>query len=172
MKNDIITFALPISTTDGDFVARFSEKGLCGLEFPGRAGRRRNRNRAAQLPPQIRRWHALTTQALKHALSGRRPKTLPPLDLSSGTRFQQAVWRALRRIAPGRTRSYAEVAHAIGRVRAMRAVGGACGANPIPVFIPCHRVIAADGGLGGFSSGLDWKRKLLAREGIRPQEPR
>ena len=66
----------------------------------------------------------------------------------------------------GQTFSYGEVAKAIGRPKAVRAVGGACGANPIPVLIPCHRVLAAGGKIGGFSGGLDWKRTLLARENI------
>jgi O-6-methylguanine DNA methyltransferase len=103
---------------------------------------------------------------LNDALAGRAPRNLPPLDLSAGTDFQRRVWSALRRIASGRTRSYAEVAVAIGNPRATRAVGGACGANPIPVLVPCHRVLAANRAIGGFSSGLGWKRKLLAREGI------
>jgi methylated-DNA-[protein]-cysteine S-methyltransferase len=72
----------------------------------------------------------------------------------------------LRRIATGRTKSYSEVASVIGKPGAARAVGGACGANPIPVLVPCHRVLAANRRLGGFSGGLDWKRKLLAREGV------
>jgi O-6-methylguanine DNA methyltransferase len=103
---------------------------------------------------------------LNEILAGREPRVLPPLDLSSGTEFQRRVWNALRRIASGRTRSYAEVATEIGRPRATRAVGGACGANPIPVLVPCHRVLAANRALGGFSGGLGWKRKLLAREGV------
>ncbi len=70
------------------------------------------------------------------------------------------------KIGCGRTLSYGQVAAAIGNPKALRAVGGACGANPVPVFVPCHRVLAANDGIGGFSSGLDWKRKLLAREGI------
>jgi O-6-methylguanine DNA methyltransferase len=99
-------------------------------------------------------------------MTGRNPKSLPPLDLSSGTAFQQRVWCALRRIASGETRSYTEIAIAIGHRKAARAVGGACGANPIPVLLPCHRVLAANHRLGGFSGGLDWKIRLLAREGI------
>jgi O-6-methylguanine DNA methyltransferase len=90
------------------------------------------------------------------------------LDLASGTPFQQAVWSALRRIAPGATQSYAEIARAVGSPGAARAVGQACGANPIPLLVPCHRVLASGGQLGGFSGGLDWKQKLLAREGCRP----
>jgi O-6-methylguanine DNA methyltransferase len=92
---------------------------------------------------------------------------MPPLDLCAGSEFQRRVWRALRRIPPGRTATYGQIAQAIGHPRAVRAVGGACGANPIPVLIPCHRVVAAGGGLGGFSGGLAWKRLLLAREGRR-----
>jgi len=70
------------------------------------------------------------------------------------------------KLAPGRTKSYGEIARAIGKPKAVRAVGGACGANPIPVLVPCHRVLAAHGKIGGFSSGLAWKRELLKREGI------
>jgi len=83
-----------------------------------------------------------------------------------GTVFQKKVWNALRKISPGKTKSYGEIAQAIGKPKAVRAVGGACGANPIPVLVPCHRVLAANHKLGGFSGGLDWKRKLLAREDV------
>jgi O-6-methylguanine DNA methyltransferase len=107
------------------------------------------------------------TKALVRALAGQTPKDLPPLDLSVGTNFQQRVWGAMRRIALGQTWSYAQVAAAIGNPKAVRAVGGACGANPIPVFVPCHRVVAANHRLGGFSGGLNWKRTLLGKEGIR-----
>jgi len=99
-------------------------------------------------------------------LQARVPGRLPPLDLEAGTDFQQSVWQALLRIPPGQTMSYGQVAQAIGRPKAVRAVGQACGANPIPVLIPCHRVVAAHGAIGGFSCGLDLKRLLLAREGI------
>ncbi len=84
----------------------------------------------------------------------------------TGTAFQKSVWQALQKIALGRTQSYGEIAAAIGRPRAVRAVGGACGANPIPVLVPCHRVLAANRKLGGFSGGLDWKRSLLKREAV------
>jgi len=72
----------------------------------------------------------------------------------------------MRKIPLGRTKSYGEIASVIGKPKAVRAVGGACGANPVPVLVPCHRVLAANQKLGGFSSGLDWKRSLLKREGI------
>src|SRR5207244_2194309 len=123
----------------------------------------------AELPAEIRAWHETTIKALDDALAGRTPKALPTLDLSSGTAFQQSVWKTLLKIGFGETWSYADVAKAIGKPTALRAVGGACGANPIPVLVPCHRVLAANHGLGGFSSGLEWKRRLLAREGVRLQ---
>jgi O-6-methylguanine DNA methyltransferase len=104
--------------------------------------------------------------ALKNILAGRKPKDLPPLDLA-GTEFQKSVWSALRNISAGKTKSYGEIARAIGKPKAVRAVGGACGANPVPVLVPCHRVLAANQKLGGFSGGLDWKRSLLEREGIK-----
>lgn len=169
MKSNIAAriHGMPIPTPDGEFIARYSGEGLCGLEFPTGAKPRKTETGVARPPAQIRRWHAATSKALTLALAGRPPKSLPPLDLSGGTEFQQRVWRTLRKIAWGRTWSYAQVARAIGNPKAVRAVGGACGANPIPVLTPCHRVLAANGGLGGFSGGLNWKRALLKREGIR-----
>ncbi len=156
-----------IPTAEGAFTAHYSQHGLAGLDFPA-AGPAANKfkKQAAAPSAQIRRWHKLTVRALNESLAGRAPRVLPPLDLSSGTEFQRRVWSVLRRIASGRTRSYGEVAAEIGKPRATRAVGGACGANPIPVLVPCHRVLAANHALGGFSGGLDWKRTLLAREGV------
>jgi O-6-methylguanine DNA methyltransferase len=158
-------FELPIPTPDGQFVARYSEKGLAGLNFPvGRASSRAVKKKI--VPAKIRAWHRMTETALKDILAGRKPKNQPPLDLA-GTEFQKSVWNALRKISSGKTKSYGEVAQGIGRLKAVRAVGGACGANPVPILVPCHRVLAANKKLGGFSGGLDWKRKLLAREGVK-----
>lgn len=89
------------------------------------------------------------------------------LDLDQGTPFQRKVWEELARIPHGETRSYAEVAAAVGNPRAARAVGSANGENPIPIVIPCHRVIRADGSLGGYSSGTHIKQALLKLEGVR-----
>jgi len=85
------------------------------------------------------------------------------LDLR-GTAFQRAVWEAHRKVPYGQTRTYGEVARRIGRPRAVRAVGGATGRNPVPLFVPCHRIVAKDG-LGGFTGGLHHKRQLLKLEG-------
>ena len=86
---------------------------------------------------------------------------------ADATPFQVSVWAELRQIPAGETVSYGELAERVGRPRsASRAVGRAVGANPIPVIVPCHRVVAADGTLGGFALGLDMKRRLLAHEGV------
>jgi AraC family transcriptional regulator of adaptative response/methylated-DNA-[protein]-cysteine methyltransferase len=87
-----------------------------------------------------------------------------PLDVG-GTAFQQAVWAELRKIPPGETRSYAQIAAAVGKPGAVRAAGSANGANPVAVLIPCHRVVRSDGSLGGYAYGLERKRKLLDAEG-------
>jgi AraC family transcriptional regulator of adaptative response/methylated-DNA-[protein]-cysteine methyltransferase len=87
-----------------------------------------------------------------------------PLDVR-GTAFQQRVWQALREIPPGRTASYADIAERIGQPKSVRAVAQACGANPLAVAIPCHRVVRRDGGLSGYRWGVERKRALLAREG-------
>ena len=81
-----------------------------------------------------------------------------------GTPFQQRVWAELQRIPYGSVRTYAEVARALGSPKLARAVGGACAANPLPIVIPCHRVVASGGGLGGYSAGLEVKRLLLELE--------
>lgn len=86
--------------------------------------------------------------------------------LTRGTDFQRQVWAALREIPAGTTVSYGELANRIGRPAAVRAVGAANGANPIPVVVPCHRVIGADASLTGFGGGLERKRWLLAHEGM------
>lgn len=156
---------LRIATQDGDFLAEYSAKGLAQLHFPP-ARPTLHRPIISRVPPNVRPWHRTTEAALKAVLAGRLPRAFPPLDLAAGTPFQQSVWRALQKVPVGHTRSYGEIARAVGRPKGFRAVGGACGANPIPVLVPCHRVLAANGKLGGFSGGLAWKRTLLEREGV------
>ena len=90
-----------------------------------------------------------------------------PLDIQ-GTIFQRRVWAALQDIQPGETASYGEIARQIGSPKAARAVAQACGANNLAVAVPCHRVVRADGGLGGYRWGLERKRALLAREAEQP----
>jgi AraC family transcriptional regulator of adaptative response/methylated-DNA-[protein]-cysteine methyltransferase len=86
-----------------------------------------------------------------------------PLDIR-GTVFQRRVWEELRRIPRGETRTYREIARAIGAPAAVRAVGSACGANPVALVVPCHRAVRTDGGLGGYAWGLPVKERLLETE--------
>jgi methylated-DNA-[protein]-cysteine S-methyltransferase len=155
-----ILATLAIPTPCGEFAAHYSETGLARLDFPGR-------KKIAETPgvsPAVRRWHKKACRAVTRVLEGRAAGELPPLDLANATDFQREVWAALRRIPAGQTASYGQVAAAIGRAGAARAVGSACAANPIPLLIPCHRVLASGARLGGFSGGLPWKRRLLANE--------
>jgi len=155
--------SIPIKTEEGVFVAHYSEAGLAALDFPKS---RPSQPPASKVSSTIRAWHTTTARAVKAIVSGKAATELPPLDLSSGTVFQKSVWEELLWIPAGETRSYAAIAKAIRKPKAVRAVGGACGANPIPLLIPCHRVLAANGKIGGFSGGLEWKRKLLMAEGV------
>jgi methylated-DNA-[protein]-cysteine S-methyltransferase len=108
--------------------------------------------------------HADTAvQQLREYFAGTRRKFTVPLHLE-GTEFQQQAWAAMRNIRYGHTLSYAQQAKAIGKPRAIRAVGSANGANPVPIIVPCHRVIASNGSLGGYALGLAMKRYLLALE--------
>jgi AraC family transcriptional regulator of adaptative response/methylated-DNA-[protein]-cysteine methyltransferase len=102
-------------------------------------------------------------------IEGRAPATELPLDIR-GTAFQRRVWEELQRIPLGETRTYGEVAAAIGSPRAVRAVGTACGANPVAIVVPCHRVLPASGGVGNYGGGPHRKRELLRREHALPEE--
>ena len=149
-----------ISTAQGEFLAYFTTCGLARLQFP----------RTQPAPPigaksPPKPWLRQTRAAITSILMGETPAKLPPLDLSVGTRFQQQLWRAMLRIPIGGTRTYGELARALRRPKVARAVGQACGTNPIPLIVPCHRVLANGNKLGGFSAGLNWKRKLLKAEG-------
>jgi methylated-DNA-[protein]-cysteine S-methyltransferase len=102
-------------------------------------------------------------------LEGKPPGRCPAMDSSCGkesTSFRRDIWKAMRKIPRGETETYTELASRAGHPHAARAVGGACGANPLPLFVPCHRVVAAGGKVGGFSSGTAWKILLLNGEGV------
>ena len=145
----------------GTFRAQFTETGLARLQFPqAKADPLAN----AIDPPA--KWLQQTTSALHTMLEGKTPSTLPPLDLSTGTAFRQTVWDLLLAIPGGTVQTYGELAYQLNQPKAARAVGGACGANPIPLIVPCHRVVGANGSLTGFSGGMKWKIRLLRIEGI------
>jgi O-6-methylguanine DNA methyltransferase len=152
MTDPLTTVALP--TALGTFQAVLSREGVRELRFP-------NQVRPAA-PADDPRAGEVAGQ-LDDYLAGRRRGFTVPLDLR-GTPFQLQVWAALREIPFGEVRSYAEVASAIGRPVAVRAVGAANGANPVPIVVPCHRVIGTDGRLVGFGPGIEWKVRLLAIE--------
>jgi len=152
-------------TDDGPFRAWFTKGGLAALSFPGGRSERSDDTSVSAT------WKRQTAEAVQAVLRGQQPSQLPPLDLTRGTDFQQRVWKALLTITAGNTCSYGEVAAMIGMPEAARAVGAACGANPIPVLVPCHRVLAANRLIGGFSAGLKWKRLLLEREGVSGRDP-
>jgi epoxyqueuosine reductase len=111
-----------------------------------------------------------SVRQLQEYFAGERTSFDLDLDLR-GTPFQRRVWAAVAAVPYGQTRSYGDVAAAIGQPKAVRAVGAANGANPLPVVIPCHRVIGSDGGLHGYGGGLDVKAKLLDLERAVPSSP-
>lgn len=146
----------------------FSPEGLIRLWFPHQFKNLEIVRRESVISTHTKKQQKITLRWLKAYLGGKSSEELPTpsLDLSVGTAFQQNIWKAMLRIPYGKTRSYGEIAQSIKNPKAVRAVGGACGANPIPLIIPCHRVLAANQKIGGFSSGLNWKKRLLKLEGI------
>ncbi|MBI3018388.1 MAG: methylated-DNA--[protein]-cysteine S-methyltransferase [Deltaproteobacteria bacterium] len=104
-----------------------------------------------------------TKAQFSHYFSGKLKKFTLPLDLQ-GTEFDKKVWKTAQKISYGKVCTYKEIAQKIGQPLASRAVGNALGRNPIPILVPCHRVIASDGTLGGYSSGLKIKKMLLSLE--------
>ena len=117
----------------------------------------------AQLHPGgalLQRWGSAVLAVVSHPSV----QHMVPLDVLQGTAFQHKVWRALRSIPAGQTRTYGELARSIGHPQAMRAVASACAANPVAVLVPCHRVLRSDGGLGGYRWGLERKQRLLQLE--------
>ena len=152
---DIPSSAVQISTTWGTIGVELidGKVGRCALPFL---------STQPNNPFSIVKGRGDPVSTFIAALFSGEPATPPVLAELAGTDFQQQVWRAIARIPAGRTQTYGELSRAIGRPRSYRAVANACGKNPVPLFIPCHRVVAANGKIGGFSAGLAWKRLLLA----------
>ena len=156
-----------LETTWGDVCIDATACGVAACRLP--------RKEASSKPLKLLRTPVVDSvlrQAVDFAcamIEGRKPGKCPPLDsevLERATGFRRAVWVALQRIPWGATCTYAELARRAGYPRAARAAGSACGANPFPLFVPCHRAVAAGKGLGEFSAGLAWKILLLAGEGV------
>ncbi|MGB3711725.1 MAG: methylated-DNA--[protein]-cysteine S-methyltransferase [Erythrobacter sp.] len=151
-------------TSLGPMLVAASERGVCCLSFDEGEAELRARFPKAELVEGGEAFAALFDQVVAAVEQPGGDHLAIPLDVA-GTAFQQRVWAALRDIPPGETRSYGELAAALGNPKASRAVGGANGANKVAVLIPCHRVIAADGSLGGYAYGDAIKAELLRREG-------
>ncbi|MDH4153077.1 MAG: methylated-DNA--[protein]-cysteine S-methyltransferase [Nitrospira sp.] len=150
-----------------------SEKGIDGIALPKPSKRvieavLRDQSHEPFQAGSSPRLEGVRRQLLDY-LAGKRDTFDVPLDLSQGTVFQRQVWRVLQRVPYGKLRSYQWIAARVGGPQYARAVGNAVGANPIPIVIPCHRIVAQDATLGGFSGGLSMKRKLLSLEGTLTQ---
>lgn len=151
-----------VESSLGPMLVAATEKGVCRLSFG------RGREELERLFPNAElveggEAFAALLQRVVAAVDDPASGRDIPVDVR-GTAFQERVWQELRRIPPGETRSYAQIAAAAGNPGAVRAAGSANGANHVPVLIPCHCVIRSDGSLGGYAYGLDIKRELLARE--------
>jgi O-6-methylguanine DNA methyltransferase len=162
-----------VESAAGPLFLAASSKGLVALEFDARLPRQQTIRPNPRDLRQEGKGFAFKESAsamrvyireLKEYFAGKRREFSFPLDLR-GTDFQIACWRALLAIPYGETRTYADIARAVGKPNAFRAVGMANNRNPIAIVVPCHRVIASDGTLCGYGGGLDVKRKLLELEG-------
>jgi AraC family transcriptional regulator of adaptative response/methylated-DNA-[protein]-cysteine methyltransferase len=151
-----------VATTLGPMLVAATAKGVCRLSFDEDAAALSARFPRATLIAGGADFADLFAQIVAAVETPGDSRHIP-LDVR-GTAFQEAVWEELRRIPPGETRSYAEIAAAVGRPNAVRAAGSANGANNVAVLIPCHRVIRGDGSIGGYAYGLERKRALLDRE--------
>jgi O-6-methylguanine DNA methyltransferase len=166
-----IVHSARFDTPFGEMLAASTERGLAYLQLPCASGRgftgwlRRFAPEAAREDAYAPNRSAVA-QILEY-LEGKRQRFDLPLDLR-GTAFELSVYREVERIPYGETRTYSEIARAVGRPRAFRAVGNANAANPLPLVIPCHRVVAVGGRLGGYGGGTSMKKQLLVMEHARP----
>jgi AraC family transcriptional regulator of adaptative response/methylated-DNA-[protein]-cysteine methyltransferase len=153
-------FSSPLGTV----LVAATDKGVCSVKLGNDAawlerllGEEFSEAEIAQRPmPEVK-------TAILDFITGEASLARVPLDIR-GTVFQRRVWEELRRIPRGETRTYRDIARAVGAPAAVRAVGSACGANPVALVVPCHRAVRTDGGLGGYAWGLGRKKKLLAFE--------
>jgi len=150
----------------GSILLARTDRGICAVKLGGAARALEQELADEYREAELTRDPAALSAAFDAVgayLTGDASLSKLPLDVQ-GTVFQRRVWEELRRIPRGETRTYQQIARAIGKPRAVRAVGSACGANPAALLIPCHRALRADGGLGGYAWGIERKHKLLALE--------
>ncbi len=159
-----ITYTI-ITTSLGYLLVATTENGICAVKLGDIADKLESLLYKEFHQANIQRddsQHKNWVQAIVNFIAVREPHLDLPLDIR-GTAFQKQVWQALQKIPYGQTRTYKDIAREIG-TDAVRAVGTACGANPVALIIPCHRVLRSDGGLGGYEWGLERKKKLLELE--------
>lgn len=164
-----IRYALA-ATPLGRLLVAATERGICFVGLGARREELENTLRR-EFPAADGIEHSesalqAAVQSILAFIAGKEPHIDLPLDIRA-TAFQRRVWEELRRIPLGETRSYGEIARAIGQPHAQRAVGHACASNPVPLIVPCHRVVRGDGAAGGYRWGAQRKRRLLAREAAR-----
>ncbi len=165
-----MTHRIAMETPIGVLTIESNEKAVTLITLPREAGDHFQAANGRDPAPEsqggpVPEPLALAVAQLEEYFAGRRQQFDLPLELD-GTDFQRRVWLTLAEIPYGETVSYAELAMMVGRPNAYRAVGQANGANPIPIVLPCHRVLASGGGIGGYGGGLPMKRQLLEMEGV------
>ncbi|MBU9889632.1 MAG: methylated-DNA--[protein]-cysteine S-methyltransferase [Candidatus Omnitrophica bacterium] len=146
---------VPLETSHGVFRIDVTPRGLAAVRFP------QQRKKAV---PRRLSYRGIAGKVWRYFKDPRKPVGSIPLDLSGHTTFEKRVYGALRHVPPGRTITYAALARRAGYPGAARAVGTAMRKNRVPIVVPCHRVLPARGGLGGYAAGRSWKRFLLERE--------
>lgn len=150
----------------GRLLVAATPRGLCAVRFGESASELERELRDEFRAAQVQGDEAVLQPYLQPLLASLRGENVTmnlPLDVRA-TAFQNKVWQALREIRVGETRSYSEVARAIGDPKAVRAVAAACASNPVALAVPCHRVVRSDGGLAGYRWGIERKKKLLEQE--------
>jgi methylated-DNA-[protein]-cysteine S-methyltransferase len=164
VQNEPVRNELVVASPVGKLRLVASEKGLVAIDVRNNA-----KQEVTAKYPSAQAVLIQTKKQLEQYFAGKRTTFDVALDLV-GTEFQVQAWRALCRIPFGKTISYGQQAANIKKPKAFRAVGSANGKNPIPIIVPCHRVVASDGSLGGYSLGLRMKKQLLALEGVSEAE--
>ena len=164
LQNNPVRNVLVVASPVGKLRLVASDKGLVAIDVRNNAGQVVTANDSSAQAILLK-----TKKQLEQYFAGKRTSFDIALDLV-GTEFQVQAWRALCRIPFGKTISYGQQAASIKKPKAFRAVGSANGKNPIPIIVPCHRVVAGDGSLGGYSLGLKMKKQLLALEGVSEAE--
>jgi len=154
----------------GPLLLAATPRGLVKLSLPGHDPEEALEDLAARISPRVLEAPARLEQTRRELdlyFEGKLTEFGLPLDWQLSKDFRRRALRAIDRIPYGKTRSYTEIARSAGNERAVRAAGTACGANPIPIVVPCHRVLRSGGALGGYGGGLPMKEALLKLEGIR-----